>query len=229
MNIELLELAAAALDDLLPSVVFVGGATVELWISDPAAPPVRATQDVDVVVEITTRPDLHRFEEQLRARQLKEDTESGVICRWLKPGTGLVLDVIPADASIIGFSNQWQAAALPHAQEHRLPSGTVIRAITPPYLLATKLEAFASRGRGDYHGSRDFGDIVTIVNGRAELAAELDASDAELQSFVAERAAAFMNDPSFVDGTYGALLPDDASQDRAELVVVPFFERRAGR
>ena len=35
MNVELLELAAAALDDLLAEVVFVGGATVELWITDP--------------------------------------------------------------------------------------------------------------------------------------------------------------------------------------------------
>jgi hypothetical protein len=40
VNVELLELAAAALDDLLAEVVFVGGATVELWITDPGAPPV---------------------------------------------------------------------------------------------------------------------------------------------------------------------------------------------
>ena len=35
-------------------VVFVGGAAVTLWITDPAAPPVRPTNDVDVV-EATTR------------------------------------------------------------------------------------------------------------------------------------------------------------------------------
>ena len=42
-----LELAAATLTDLLPEVVFVGGATVTLWITDPGAPPVRPTKDVD--------------------------------------------------------------------------------------------------------------------------------------------------------------------------------------
>lgn len=46
MSIELLEAASGALDDLLPEVVFVGGATVELWITDLGAPPVRPTKDV---------------------------------------------------------------------------------------------------------------------------------------------------------------------------------------
>jgi hypothetical protein len=39
MNLELLELAVAALGDLVDEVVFVGGATIGLWITDPAAPP----------------------------------------------------------------------------------------------------------------------------------------------------------------------------------------------
>jgi hypothetical protein len=55
VSIELLEAASAALDDLLPEVVFVGGATVELWITDPGAPPARPTKDVDVVVEVASR------------------------------------------------------------------------------------------------------------------------------------------------------------------------------
>ena len=55
MSTELLEAAAAALDDLLPEVVFVGAATVELWITDPGAPPARPTNDVDVVVEVASR------------------------------------------------------------------------------------------------------------------------------------------------------------------------------
>ncbi|HVE68315.1 MAG TPA: hypothetical protein VNB64_07020 [Solirubrobacteraceae bacterium] len=41
MSIDLLELAADALGPLLDEVVFVGGATVTLWITDPGAPPVR--------------------------------------------------------------------------------------------------------------------------------------------------------------------------------------------
>jgi hypothetical protein len=55
MSVELLELAAVALGDLLDEVVFVGGATVGLWITDPAAPAPRPTKDVDVIVEVTSR------------------------------------------------------------------------------------------------------------------------------------------------------------------------------
>ncbi|MGH2942288.1 MAG: MMPL family transporter, partial [Solirubrobacteraceae bacterium] len=41
MSVELLDLAADTLGELLDEVVFVGGATVVLWITDPGAPPVR--------------------------------------------------------------------------------------------------------------------------------------------------------------------------------------------
>lgn len=55
MTIDLLEFGHAALGALVEEVVFVGGATIALWITDPAAPPVRVTQDVDVIVEVTSR------------------------------------------------------------------------------------------------------------------------------------------------------------------------------
>jgi hypothetical protein len=50
VNVELLERAAQALDDLLDEVVFVGGATLELWMTRRGAVEVRPTEDVDVVV-----------------------------------------------------------------------------------------------------------------------------------------------------------------------------------
>lgn len=148
MSVEQLELAAASLDDLLPEVVFVGGATVGLWITDPGAPPVRPTYDVDVVVEVATRSGFHDFEDRLRERGFRADLEDGIICRWQHQQSGLALDAMPSEASILGFENRWQAAALPHAIDHVLPSGATIRAISPPYLVATKLEAFRGRGRG---------------------------------------------------------------------------------
>lgn len=75
---------------------------------------------------------------------------SSAICRWLHSDSGLILDAMPADASILGFANRWQGAALPHAVARTLPSGAVIRALSPPHLLATKLEAFKGRGCGNF-------------------------------------------------------------------------------
>lgn len=115
MNIELLELAAAALDDLLSEVAFVGGATIELWITDPGAPPVRATNDVDIVMEVATRNEFHAFEKRLREHRFGPDLEDGIICRWRHRENGLILDAMPTNPAILGFANRWQAAALPHA------------------------------------------------------------------------------------------------------------------
>jgi len=59
-------------------VVLVGGATVTPWITDPAAPPVRPTKDVDVV-EATTRTAFHEFETRLRRHRFREDQDDRVI------------------------------------------------------------------------------------------------------------------------------------------------------
>lgn len=118
MSIELLELASEALGPLLDEVV--GAATVALWITDPGAPPVRPTQDVDVVVEVATRGAFSDFEARLRKRRFAEDQEGGVICRWRHP-LGLILDAMPSEPGILGLENRWQGAAIPHAIARELP------------------------------------------------------------------------------------------------------------
>ena len=220
MNVELLELAAAALSDLLAEVVFVGGATVELWITDPGAPPVRPTQDVDVIVEVTTRSAFHEFEAKLRVRSFSEDQEDGVICRW-RHESGLILDAMPARGGILGFENRWQAEALPHAIERELPSGARIRAVSPPYFLATKLEAFKGRGRGDFLGSRDFADIVALLDGRAELTTEVAAAPDDVRRYLGEEARRLLDTRRLLDGLAGAMRPDAASQQRVDDVILP--------
>jgi nucleotidyltransferase AbiEii toxin of type IV toxin-antitoxin system len=221
VSVQLLEQAADALGELLEEVVFVGAATVTLWITDPGAPPVRATRDVDVIVEVTTRAGFHEFEERLRDIRFVEDRESGIICRWRHRDSGLILDAMPADASLLGFANRWQASAVPHAVRRELPSGAFIRAVPPPYLLATKLEAFRGRGQGDFLGSRDFGDVIALIDGREELPDEVADCDQDLRTYLATELRRVMETPRFMDGVFGALQPDSASQARAETVVVP--------
>lgn len=220
MSIELLDLAADALGELLDEVVFVGGATVTLWITDPGAPPVRPTKDVDVVVEVTTSSAFHDFETRLRERSFAEDQEDGVICRWRHP-SGLILDAMPSEPGILGFENRWQGAAIPYAVERELPSAARIRAVSPPYLLATKLEAFNGRGSRDFLGSRDFGDIIALVDGRQELVDEVAHAPDDVRTYIATELTDHLADPRFADGLFGALRPDVASQGRAEVIVLP--------
>lgn len=51
---DLLIAAATRLGRLRERVVFVGGATTELLVTDPGAAEARATNDVDVIVEVAT-------------------------------------------------------------------------------------------------------------------------------------------------------------------------------
>jgi hypothetical protein len=228
VSVTLLELAARHLGPLASEVVFVGGATVELWISDEAAPDVRPTIDVDVIVDVATRGALARFEERLRAIGFREDQASGVICRWLRPGSELVLDVMPTDPSVFGFASVWQRNAVPHAVAVTLPSGAEIAVVSPPYLLATKLEAFASRGRSDFLGSRDFADVVALVDGRPELVAEVLESSPGLRHYLADQLTLHRDHPRFTTGVAGGLPGDVASQRRVAAVVLPRIDKIIG-
>lgn len=225
MSVELLERAGAALGPLLGEVVFVGGASVVLWTTDPGAPAPRPTDDVDVVVEVTTRPALHEFEQRMRDRGFREDILSPVICRWRHGTAGrehdLILDAMAADPSLMGFANRWQSAGLPHALVRGLPSGTEIRALAPAYLVATKLEAFSGRGRGDHLGSRDLEDIVRLFDGREQLVDEIAAAPADVREFIVTGLRERLAEPRFVDSVYGFLAPDAASQARADRTVLP--------
>lgn len=44
-------------------------------------------------------------------------------------------------------------------------NGMVIRHISAPLFIVTKLEAFAGRGNADYLFSHDLGDILAVVVG----------------------------------------------------------------
>lgn len=66
-----------------------------------------------------------------------------------------ILDVMPLDAKILGFSNVWYKPALDSAVVHELEPDLRVRVVTAVYFCATKLEAFAGRGKNDYQSSHD--------------------------------------------------------------------------
>jgi hypothetical protein len=192
-----------------------------LWITDPGAPPVRPTKDVDVVVEVTTRSAFHAFEERLRSLRFSEDQTDGIMCRWSHRDSDLILDAMPANPVILAFENRWQALAIPHAIERQLPSGAKIRAAPPTYLLATKIEAFKGRGEGDFLASRDLADIIALVDGRAELVGEVAEAPPDLRAYLSDELAILLAHPRFPEGVSAALRPDAASQARADAIVLP--------
>lgn len=217
-NIELLELAAWHLEEIVDEVAFVGGSTVALLITDEAAPEVRPTVDVDLIVEVGSLSDYHRLGDRLRNKGFSEDGSDGApLCRYR--GHGFIVDVIPTDPKILGFSNRWYVEALRQAQQRVLPSGASIRVISAEHFIATKLEAFSGRGNGDYLGSHDLEDIMAVIDGRPEVVGELNSADEPLQSYVRERIQGLLEDPDFVDALPGFLPGDGASQQRLPLLL----------
>lgn len=218
MSVEMLESAAAQLGPLGGKVAFLGGAAMALWVTDTGAPPIRVTLDVDVIVEVASRIAYYELGDQLREQRFEENPDAGHTCAWRHRDTGLALDVMPTDSAILGFSNQWYPSALEAAVDVKLPSGATIRAVRPPHLLGTKIEAFRGRGENDYLGSTDFADIVVLIDGRSELVVEIAEAPKDLRRYLANELARMRKDFAFEGGVSGHLLPDRASQDRAALV-----------
>ena len=107
---DLLEAVAAKLSLLLPEVVFVGGCTTQLLITDPAATPARMSDDVDMIVEASSYAEYSEFSERLQGLGFSEDSSDGApICRWTLGG--MKLDVLPTDAKTLGFSSRWYKEA----------------------------------------------------------------------------------------------------------------------
>lgn len=105
-NLEILELAVHQLGELVDEMVFVGGCATGLLISDPAAAPIRATDDVDVIAQVFSRSEYYRLSEKLRQRGFREDdSDDAPLCRWR--GDAVILDVMPVDPEILGFGSDW--------------------------------------------------------------------------------------------------------------------------
>jgi hypothetical protein len=83
---------------------------------------------------------------------------------------------MPIGEEALGFGNRWYRAAFETAQERRISGETTLRLVRAPHFVATKLEAFKSRGRGSYVGSQDLEDIVAVIDGRAALEEEIQAA-----------------------------------------------------
>ncbi len=217
-NLRLLKEAAKLLIPVLDELVFVGGCTTGLLITDEGAGDVRPTFDVDAITEITSYADYVIFSERLRILGFTEDTsEDAPLCRWLHGETRL--DVMPLDESILGFSNRWYEAALGSAQEYELEPDLHIRVVTAPYFCATKIEAFRGRGKGDYLSSHDLEDLITVVDGRSELVNELRSAPDDVRSYIAEAINQMLKTTDFMDALPGYLLPDAASQSRISILL----------
>ena len=217
-NLERLITTAGLLRPMLGDLVFVGGAVTSLLVTDDGAGAPRTTLDVDAIAEITSHAEYAVFGERLRVLGFSEDTREGSrLCRWIYAES--ILDVMPLDESILGFSNRWYRAAMSAAIVHLLTDDLEVRVVTAPYFLATKLEAFKGRGRSDFFASHDLEDLVFVVDARPTIVEEVRAETQSLREYLQIEIARLVAMQEFVDALPGYLLPDAASQARIGVVL----------
>jgi len=173
--------------------------------------------DVDSIAEISSYVEHVRFGQRLRDIGFAEDTSEGApLCRW-RQGE-VILDVMPLDETILGFSNRWYREAMYAAEVLTLEPLLNVRRITAPLFLATKLEAFKGRGAGDYYSSHDLEDVLSVIDGRPELLEEARCASDDVRTYLALEFSSLLRDTGFIDALPGHLPPDEASQARIPML-----------
>jgi hypothetical protein len=200
---------------------FVGGSIVDLLLDIPDLGPSRPTDDVDVIIEITAGERLSAIEEKLRTAGFQHDMRPGSPkCRWCL--SAVTVDIMPTDGAELGLNTQWFAEALATA-ELKTVAHSLFLLISPVAFLATKYVAFRDRGKNrqgqyDYYASHDLEDFMTVIDGRAAIAAEIDQAPAALRRFVIESIRSLLSSPELVEALPGYVeLPGRARLLREKL------------
>lgn len=204
--------ARALGNELLREVAFVGGCATGLLVTDTfTMEGIRYTEDVDLIVGVVGYPGWVKLQNTLASKGFSASPEDEYICR-MRLGE-LKVDFMPDDENILGFSNRWYRQALQNAKDFQLLDDLIVRLVTAPYFIATKLEAYKGRGKNDPISSHDFEDILTIVDGRPRLLDELKHLDAPIREYVAAEIGLVLRHQSLGYAVLGSVKGDNGRAD----------------
>ena len=140
-----------------------------------------------------------------------------VTCRWHYDD--IILDVMPTDEQILGWGNFWYKEAIKHAVVHLITEDITIKSVTAPYFLATKIEAFKSRGNYDFLGSHDFEDIITVIAGCVDIAEQVQASSDGLKSHLKLTFNEFLKNDQFMQSLPGHVSDGPVTMQRVHTII----------
>jgi Domain of unknown function (DUF1814). len=185
INRAIIKRIAIALGELNEKVIYVGGATVSLYINDPAADDVRPTKDVDITVKVASMLELENLRETLTKKGFKQSSDLNVNCRFRYED--ILVDVMATKPISWAPANKWFEKGFERLEKINIDNVT-IQIMPLAFFLASKFTTFEDRGRGEPRTSHDFEDITYILDNRMDwddiLLAE---KDEEVKSFLLER------------------------------------------
>ena len=182
------------------NVVFVGGSVVALYADDPAADEVRPTDDIDIVVGISTRVGFSQFEEKTRNLGFQNVMDSKFIGRYKI--NEIIVDVMPIEESILGFTNKWYEEGTEKSFLFALDEEVSIRLMPFHYFIASKIEAHNSRNKGDLRQSKDFEDIVYSFDNRLDPLTDLEKATGEIKAYLKQNMNELSEDFNFHECVY---------------------------
>lgn len=201
-NKEALQIVALGLGNLLPQMVFVGGAVTELYVpttTDIAE--IRPTEDVDCTIQLHSYTAFSELENELRNKGFENN--QNLLIRWKYKG--ITVDIMPDDAGILGFSNPWYKNGIATAIIVALSSKISIQIFSYPYFLASKLAALFDRGIHDLRLSKDFEDIVFTLFYKPNVIQEISNSDNEVKHFIQESFQKLLEQQNLQEAIYSVL------------------------
>ncbi|NJK96685.1 MAG: hypothetical protein HC905_18770 [Bacteroidales bacterium] len=153
----------------------------------------------------------------LRALGFKNDTSKGApICRWVYQD--ILVDVMPSDSEVLGFSNIWYDEGIENKISKTLPDGTEIFVFPPEYYLAAKIEAHIGRGGNDLRQSHDFEDIIYILDNCSELLESISNANESVKAYLKEECSKLLKNEGLTEGIESAL-PNGSEEEATEIII----------
>ena len=203
-SLELLGTVAQGFGDLLKNVVFLGGPTLDLYVSDSAAIQNRTTGEIDCILGSLALPDYAQWEQLLLERGFHKLTAIDQFRhRWQYDG--ITLNILARDKDRLAVNYRWFDEGIFHAQSFSLPNGLSIKTFSPAYFIAAKIEAFIHQGERDYRTSEDFEDLIFVLDNREAITKDMCQAFYEVRQYIQSHFNRFLNDPCLEEGLYYVL------------------------
>lgn len=148
--------------------VFLGSCVLALYMRSEGGP-FRPTIDADVVSTVRPWTVQQQRLSRLCERNILSPDEK-LLCRYHLTGQNIAVDVLSPEGMNIGNITDWFLRAIENASAFALGDGIVVRAVTPPYFMALKLEAWTDRGE-DVRSDKDAEDVVAVATEVRDLVA----------------------------------------------------------
>lgn len=214
-NREVIRKISLALGEMNERVIFVGGATLGLYVDDPAAENVRATKDVDITVEIASLGELESIRQELVNKGFTQSPEDNVICRFRYDN--IKVDVMSTKEVGWAPANPWFSQGFAQRETVQLGDQS-IQLLPLPYFIASKFSAHTGRGGKDPRTSHDFEDIVYVIDNRSDIVEQINKAPIDVKPYLKEQLGKILNDDFLQEAILGNLAYDTREARYARII-----------